>query len=365
MTENPVFDDLPLRIACNTPGTFAHQTATKRHPDIIARVLETLSYGLKDKMTPAIQEDLRQLHQCLTHINDSLVRNDLIKQIEDDAPDASQWKGDIESILSLYGNEATYLNVPWLFEECYLYRKIYEVVYRYPSLRGHDLFAFQKHAAWKTAEPTVISLGEWMGRLQSSSMFSETTFGEMIQLSLWGNKLDLSLHQHIDAKVMESGSHDNILINDSKRLFASILKLHKDVEDGMEVRVDIILDNAGYEVLTDLCLADYLICSGIASHVHLHVKDYPWFVSDTTSDDITWLLNQLVASSECSLKELGIRFQSHLQSSSWIVRTNPYWTTWHDYPSMKDQSPSLYEDLQASDLLIFKGDLNYRKLLGD
>ena len=37
-------------------------------------------------------------------------------------------------------------------------------------------------------------------------------------------------------------------------------------------RMDLVLDNAGFELVTDLCLADFLVTSGLASKVVLHAK---------------------------------------------------------------------------------------------
>lgn len=49
----------------------------------------------------------------------------------------------------------------------------------------------------------------------------------------------------------------------------------------------------GYELLTDLCLAEVLLKLGLASRIHLHAKRYFWFVSDTTPADIQYCLSQL------------------------------------------------------------------------
>ena len=54
-----------------------------------------------------------------------------------------------------------------------------------------------------------------------------------------------------------------------------------------------------------------------------------------------------------------------LEVGSWRIRRDPFWTYPHDFSEMAAAAPELYEELSSSALLIFKGDLNYRKLVGD
>ena len=74
------------------------------------------------------------------------------------------------------------------------------------------------------------------------------------------------------------------------------------LESGRGGAVDIVMDNAGFELVSDLCLAEFLIAAKLAAEVRLRVKCQPWFVSDTMEHDVWWLLDQMEAD-----KRLGLR----------------------------------------------------------
>lgn len=130
-------------------------------------------------------------------------------------------------------------------------------------------------------------------------------------------------------------------------------------------RIDFIMDNAGFELFSDLCLAEYLLSLKKSSVVHLHLKDIPWFVSDTTDSEFYWTLNQLKDSSVDVLSQLGHRWLERIEDGTFVIRKHLYWTLCHDYNHLRSVASDLYDDLSQSKILFFKGDLNYRKLVGD
>jgi len=189
----------------------------------------------------------------------------------------------------------------------------------------------------------------------------------VVQVSLWGNKCDLcfsagdnNYETNVDpirqAKLLQS----NIVGDDDTALVWQLLESAKPHRC-----IDIVLDNAGFEFFTDLCLAEFLISSGTASQIRFHGKQIPWFVSDVTASDWQWTLEQLSNSSMATLCQLGKRWQQYLLDGIWQFSTHPFWTLPYDYTSMKSVARDLYDDLSAADLILFKGDLNYRKLVGD
>jgi hypothetical protein len=57
--------------------------------------------------------------------------------------------------------------------------------------------------------------------------------------------------------------------------------------------VDFVLDNAGFELFTDLAFAGYLLETGLATQVVMHPKDIPWFISDVIAKDLEVLMNAI------------------------------------------------------------------------
>jgi hypothetical protein len=134
----------------------------------------------------------------------------------------------------------------------------------------------------------------------------------------------------------------------------------------LDVTIDFVLDNAGFELLADLCFADFLISKRFCSRLILHLKCLPWFVSDATKNDFQWLLEQLNKSSSNPVwQNASKRWQQHIENGQWIIQTHRFYTLAYDYSAMREISPELYSTMSQSKFIIFKGDLNYRKLVGD
>ena len=196
----------------------------------------------------------------------------------------------------------------------------------------------------------------------------------LLQISLWGNKCDLSisvgvqnsqLNDPLDALKM---LRPNILVNETDQLW-QYLQLNNQEKNDKPNEIAVVLDNAGFELFTDLCLIDFLQESNILprnSSVNFYVKEMPWFVSDVMKKDFNWTLEYLCEKvNSNSLNTLGCKWKNYFRSGKWKIIENQFWTLPHDYSAMENVDNDLYKELQASKLVLFKGDLNYRKLAGD
>jgi damage-control phosphatase, subfamily III len=220
-------------------------------------------------------------------------------------------------------------------------------------------------------------------------------FIEMSEICLWGNATDLSLLtnlsyediQKLQGSKARKESEKNIVVNDFDSAFQILRKAQKAGKS--ERRVDIVLDNAGFELFVDLILAGYLIAAGLATTVVLHPKSIPWFVSDVVPKDFVDLLNALSDAqkfyttqtdddkhndrtpqplSESEVNNLSFLFQHWATlhgEGKLVIRPNRFWTGAGSYWRLPATASGLYNDLKESELVVFKGDLNYRKLAAD
>lgn len=153
---------------------------------------------------------------------------------------------------------------------------------------------------------------------------------------------------------------ESILANDSADIYDCL------TAGSPRARVDFILDNAGYELFTDLVLADFLIRYDFATTVRFHCKAIPWFISDVMARDFHWTVERLANSESANVREFGRRVRGYVEQRQIELRpVELFWTSPFGYDAMQRSASELYADLAQSHLLIFKGDLNYRKLLGD
>lgn len=75
-----------------------------------------------------------------------------------------------------------------------------------------------------------------------------------------------------DIKALQSTGGDHLAATEKNILGNDLKKLADLVTSFKGGRIDFILDNAGFELYTDLVFADWLIQSGICREVHFHGK---------------------------------------------------------------------------------------------
>jgi hypothetical protein len=293
-------------ITGNPPGSFAWSVLHDRHPRLIAQVRDGLPYP------PATARALDELADEIT--------------------------GEIRPLPGWEEHAGrSWFEVPFLWAESCFYRKLLDAVgYRAPGpWQGVDPFEPVKSAELYTPE-LAEDLAAFAARPDREALLTA---------SLWGNRADLGF------RLSAGQAHgDGALLADQSPLLWSLLD-----EGG---RVVIVADNSARELVPDLLLADHLLAARTTSVV-LHVKPYPYYVSDALLPDVVAALRRLTGS---PVAAAGRRLAQAMRDGRLEVRAHPFscapWS-YHHMPA------DLAADFASATVTIMKGDLNYRRLVGD
>ncbi|KAH8860717.1 Protein-glutamate O-methyltransferase [Schistosoma japonicum] len=375
---------------------FALNTISERWPTILSQLIDSIYRNRETYCTAAqqdISDNLKELTRHICHLRYDIMTNKPVTFLSFPLLGSAEmelW----EHLLSVFGvklkrsddikPEGLHLcwyDLPWLFAECYLYRRIVDVVAQ-SGLNEFDPFYLKKQHSFKNAGSFISSILFCLSKLPDLS--AEQAFNFFLNAALWANEFDLSLHP--DGNFQLTGFDQvsdfmkrvekQIVVNDGNaihRFCKKFLDLMSLKDSDRKLRVAVILDNSGPELVADLCFAEYFVASHIAENVSFHGKSIPWFVSDVTGKDFNWLLNinnsELVFNNDSYvhlLTKWSEVWRKRIQDGSFHFRTSYFWTTPCTYDEIETVDSALYQDLSKNyDLIIFKGDLNYRKLLGD
>lgn len=125
--------------------------------------------------------------------------------------------------------------------------------------------------------------------------------------------------------------NDNILIDHSEKIW-NCLQHYADEGQVSNVIVDFICDNAGFELYTDLLLAQHLIDHKLADIVRFNVKAIPWYVSDTTAQDVHCTLKYLQECKSLELNRLGNDWSRYFEDGRFVVASREdFWTSPYEY----------------------------------
>jgi Damage-control phosphatase ARMT1-like domain len=319
-------DPAPV-ITSAPPTSFPRSVLERRHPALIRKVLDALPYP---------PERRRALEGLLEEIEG------VIRPLPEEAHDHAQWaewgKGHVGR---------TWFEVPFLWAESFFYRKLLDAAgYFGPGpWQGIDPFA-----PFKRAELRGEEVADELAALDDLAGLPDAEQDRaVLQGALWGNRADLGFR-------ISSGEADasgaTVVVDDSALLWGLL---------GPGATVYVLADNAGRELIPDLVLVDHLLHTGRAERAVLHVKPYPYYVSDATTADVIDCLDRITAAGGRA-GEAGARLREAMATGRLAVRAHPFACAPLPYAQMPGD---LRDDLAHATVTLTKGDLNYRRLVGD
>ncbi|XP_012260947.2 damage-control phosphatase ARMT1-like isoform X2 [Athalia rosae] len=358
--------------------SFGYTTLTYRLSVILTGVTDLLSNDeaeIVSEYGQAAADDLRQVISYINKLKNEIPSNrpltPLLNPSEEN--DVQIWNDYLDERTKLEGGVPAWYSTPWIYCETYMYRRLAEGFNLTKTLQHFDPFAKQKKHAFDGSVASATSVAAYtLAQIESrqdiDSESCKIEFIKLMKLALWGNRCDLSLSAGVangqvgNPLELLASLEADILVDDTDFVWNALAKAKA---SDKTVTLDIVLDNAGYELFTDLCLAAFLVAHKLAHKVRFYVKSIPWYVSDVTTEDFHWIIERMLGSSNSELAHLGKVIKGHLETNVWSIEDEPFWTQPFVFSEMRQKNPTLYAKLSEASLIIFKGDLNYRKLVGD
>ncbi|WP_436757207.1 damage-control phosphatase ARMT1 family protein [Streptosporangium sp. V21-05] len=358
----------PPEFLSDVPGSYPWRVLHERHPALIERVRAATPYDIRVN---------RALDLLLEEIEG------VMEPLEGSAHDRDLWESWDRGHIGRRWDDA-----PFLWAESYFYRRLLSAVgYFGPGAwQGVDPFE-----PFKQAELSGEAVDEELRELDALAALPPAERAQTLTLrALWGNRADLVFR--VAAGPELAGRESGLVADDSALLWSLIGGEGAGVSGATGVpgvsggsgvpgisggpggeadravagrggvaRVCLVADNAGSELLPDLVLIDHLLHARGTGEVVLHVKPLPYYVSDATPADVLACLRRMSAAGG-EAGEVAGRLRAALGSGRLLVRAHAFSCAPLPY---REMPVGMREDFASASLTIMKGDLNYRRLVGD
>lgn len=318
----------PEPVRTDGSNAFARRSMAERLPGIFKEVLER-----NPDYSPRIQDDVRALRTAI-------MDDEPLSLFDPPAPDFDLWA----RRFTPHEGE-TWLGTDWFFAELFAYRHLLAAC-RYWTTR-RDPFR-----PYKEEELRSETLRDTVGDALAKGGSVRERLGRRFLNCLWGNRMDLSMKSVLEQGT--SAKDEHLLVNDIPDVVDQLLA-------SPPGHVHFLMDNAGTEEAFDLALADLLLEEGIARAVTLHVKMVPVLVSDVLGEDVFWLLD-VIEKYDGPLGRLADRIRDDVQDDRLHIVPDFFWNA---DGNLRESPPRLEEAFRGAQLVVSKGDANYRRITND
>ena len=321
-------------ITAADPAQFPYTVFHDRHPRLFAQVRAALPYG------PGQHAELARLEEETLRGTIGPIPVGAAEEHAEDHADWQRWGADY------IDRGLRWTDVPFLWSESYFYRRLLSATgYFGGPWRGVDPFGPMKSASLAGAEVdkqfgAYATVGELTAAERDAALLSAC---------LWGNQADLGFQL-----IAGEPQGLRLLVDDTPAIWAHLAER----ESG---RVNVIADNAAEELLPDLLLLDHILTTGRATHATLFLKPRPYYVSDAMTQDAVAAMARLVAAPGPA-GDAGRRLWHYCSDGRLELAAPDFFCAPLSFHDLTDEIRAAIGD---ATLTIFKGDLNYRRLVGD
>lgn len=305
---------------------FADYTITHRFPQIAAQVKEVVSS--------------EPLHDKIDALVNAIENGEALQEVDHLAKPSDFWRDYLEGIKSHTWDDLSFFELEFLF-----YHSLNSLTAFFDV--GFDVFETVRQRALMDAMPDFdneVNTIDW------SSL--EESIQHLVQRATFGNSADYS---QFDVTGVAKSNESSLLVDQSDDLVKRLM------EQSINC-VELIADNAGRELCWDLALIDGILQANV-QQVVFHVKPWPMFVSDALTSDVKNTIQMMKAQSPDSVTySMGQRLSQYIDSGRLDIRSADDWGEPRHFSQL---STDLVTGLNKADVVIAKGDLNYRRFIED
>ncbi|KAJ3506064.1 hypothetical protein NM208_g16119 [Fusarium decemcellulare] len=193
------YDTKTPKSVTSDPKSFASDSVRQRWPVILTQSIDDVYRAVNKTTEPEALAEGKKIIEQLAALKYEVEHDRKLTPIPDDgfSDEIAAYNKEVEAL----GPDAHWYDVPWLFSECYMYRRLSTFFQMTKHWKNYDMFARQKMDTFRSSRPAVLELAskykQFVEQLRADkdsthdANAEKLLFTEMFEICLWGNATDL------------------------------------------------------------------------------------------------------------------------------------------------------------------------------